>query len=72
MVLFEIMLSQNLIQYTPKHTKLHHFKKFSRGGGGGACPRTMPCDMQISKSQKKNSWHPPLPNPGYALTSLHF
>ena len=36
MVLFEIMLSQNLIQYTPKHTKLHHFKKFSRGGGGHA------------------------------------
>ena len=25
-------------KYTPKRTKLHHLKKFSRGGG--ACPRT--------------------------------
>ena len=40
-------------KYTPKRTKLHHFKKISRG----ACPRTPAqhmslCDMQVSKSEK--------------------
>ena len=29
------------------------------------------CDMQISKSEKKNSW-PPLPNPGYAPEGIVF
>ena len=41
-------------KYTPKRTKLHHFKKISRGGG--ACPQ-IPLEKrmasQISKSEKK-------------------
>ena len=36
MIIIEIFQGQNLIKiYTPKRTKLHHFKKISRG----ACPR---------------------------------
>ena len=63
-------------QNTPnKCTKLHHFKKFSRGSmppnppsnAHGFAMRSMSLrDMQIPKSQKKNFLAPPLPNPGDA------
>ena len=39
-----------------------HFKKNSRG----RMPTNPPSDMQIYKSEEKNSWSPPLPNPGDA------
>ena len=62
-------------KYTLKRTKLHRFKKFSRGGmppnppsnAHGFAMRSMSLrDMQIPKSEKKISWPPPLPNPGDA------
>ena len=61
-------------KYTLKRTKLHRFKKFSRG----SMPRTplamrmaSPCaacrfaTCKVPNLKKKNSW-PPLPNPGDA------
>ena len=59
-----------LSKYTPKRTKLHHLKKKFSGGGGmppnppnkahGFAMRSMSLrDMQISKSEKLNSWPPP-------------
>ena len=62
-------------KYTLKRTKLHRFKKFSRGSmlpnppnnAHGEAMRSMSLrDMQIPKSEKKNSCPPPLPNPGDA------
>ena len=56
-------------KYTLKRTKLHRFKKFSRGG----MPPNPPSNAQHVASRhansqiwKKNSWPPPLPNPGDA------
>ena len=54
-------------KYTLKRTKLHRFKKNSRG----SMPSNPPSnahgrDMQIPKSEKINYWPPPLPNPGDA------
>ena len=55
-------------KYTLKCTKLHRFKKFSRGSmppnpsnnAHGFAMRSMSLrDMQIPNSQKKNSWPPP-------------
>ena len=53
MAFFEKNKDKIWSKYTLKRTKLH------RGGG-------MPPNMQIPKSEKKNSWPPPLPNPGDA------
>ena len=62
-------------KYTLKRTKLHRFKKFSRGSmppnppsnAHGFAMRSMSLrDMQIPKSEKIISWPPPLPNPGDA------
>ena len=38
MVILKILERYNLIQITPKRTKLNHLRKFSRGGGGGMPP----------------------------------
>ena len=55
-------------KYTLKRTKLHRFKKFSRGSmppnppsnAHGFAMRSMSLrDMQIPKSEKKISWPPP-------------
>ena len=69
MAFFEKNKDKICSKYTLKRTKLHRCKKFSRG----ACPRT-PLAMRMAKprhansqiSKKKNSWPPPLPNPGDA------
>ena len=62
-------------KYTLKRTKLHCFKKISRGGvppnppsnAHGFAMRSMSLrDMQIRKSEKKKFLAPPLPNPGDA------
>ena len=62
-------------KYTLKRTKSHRFKKISRGSmppnspsnAHGFAMRSMSLrDMQIPKSEKKNSCPPPLPNPGDA------
>ena len=67
-------------KYTLKRTKLHHFKKFSRGNmppnppsnAHGFAMRSMSLrDMQIPKSEKKNFLAPPLPNPGDAPALSH-
>ena len=75
MVFFEKNKDKIWSKYTLKRTKLHRFKKFSRGSmppnppsnAHGFAMRSMSLrDMQIPKSEKKNSWPPPLPNPGDA------
>ena len=56
MIIFKKFQRQNLIQYTPKRTKLHHLKNYWE-----ACPRTplamrmaSPCEAcrEISQSEK--------------------
>ena len=53
MVIFKIFKIQNLIKI---YTKLHHFKKISRGH---APEPPYQSDMQISKSEKKILGPPP-------------
>ena len=73
---------QNIHQNAPNCTIL---KKFLGGGmppnppskAHGFAMRSMSLrNMQISKSGKKNSWPPPLPNPGdapgwYIMSTIH-
>ena len=68
MVIIEIFKDKIWSKYTPKRTKLHHFKKFSRGSmppnppskAHGFAMRSMSLrDMQISKSEKKILAPPP-------------
>ena len=74
MVFFEKNKDKIGSKYTLKRTKLHRFKKFSRGSmppnppsnAHGLAMRSMSLrDMQIPKSEKK-ILGPPLPNPGDA------
>ena len=62
MVFLKFLKDKIWSKYMPKHTKLHHFKKFSLGGmppnppskAHGFAMRIMSLrDMQISKSEKK-------------------
>ena len=66
--------THSIVAHYQKRTKLHRFKKFSRGSMTPNPPNnahgfTMSSmslrDMQIHKSENKNSWLP-LPNPGDA------
>ena len=41
MIIFEKFKNEISSKYTPKRTKVHHLKKFLRGGGGGACSRAL-------------------------------
>ena len=75
MVIFEKKKYKIVSKYTLKRTKLHRFKKFSRGSMPPNPPSNAHSfamhsmslrDMQILKFEKKNSWPPPLPNPGDA------
>ena len=68
MAFFEKNKDKIWSKYTLKRTKLHRFKKFSRGSmppnpprnAHGFAMRSMSLrDMQIPKSEKKNSWPPP-------------
>ena len=71
MVIFEKKIQNLIKKNTLKRTKLHRFKKISRGimppnpprnAHGFAIHSMSLRDMQIPKSEKKNSWSP-LPNP---------
>ena len=58
MVIFEKNKDKILSKYTLKRTKLHRFKKISRGSMPPNPPSNAHGDMQIPKSEK-NSWPPP-------------
>ena len=64
MVIFLIFYAKICSKYTPKRTKLHHLKKFSRGNMLRNPPSnaqfcTWLRNMQISKSEKKILAPPP-------------
>ena len=59
MAFFEKNKDKIRSKYTLKRTKLHRFKKFSRGSMPPNPPSNAHGDMQIPKSEKKNSWPPP-------------
>ena len=68
MAFFEKNKDKIWSKYTLKRTKLHRFKKISRGSmppnppsnAHGFAMRSMSLrDMQIPKSEKINSWPPP-------------
>ena len=57
MTIFKIIfLNKILAKYFLKRTKLHHFEKFSRGGGG-ACPRTPLANASLRHSLHGASRH---------------
>ena len=71
MAFFEKNKDKIWSKYTLKRTKLHRFKKFSRGGMPPNPPSNAHCRFATCKfpNLKKKILGPPLPNPGDAPDS---